>query len=61
MVYIVSQHQRQIHALISQKIPKSALTESYSSDLFKEILRRILHLVNPLGAEPSVVLENEDL
>jgi len=42
MAYIVAQHQRDMRSLMSQKIPKTTLNQSFSSTLFQQILKRII-------------------
>jgi hypothetical protein len=58
MVYIVAQHQRDIRVLISRKIPKSALNQSFSTSLFQRILQEIITGQNE--AEANENLQNQD-
>jgi hypothetical protein len=47
MVYIVNQHQQYYHDLISRKFPKSSFGLTFSTDLFRQILRGLIRQVNP--------------
>jgi hypothetical protein len=58
MVYIVTQHQRNIRVLISQKIPKSTLNQSFSTTLFGRILQEIITGANEVEANEN--LQHQD-